>query len=649
MKQTLLHLHHHISRHIQDHHKKYLFGIFGGFAVVKLFLLVLGLSVVEYSYNSTFAQLATGCTLTGQYYTWEYQEWGYLTGQELTWGSLIDCIAVPASLTWGFLDEFGVLTWQESIPESVTWCILSGQTLTGWYMTWYILTWWYRTWWYVTWCAEVVNTWTTQTWVIVTWVNETWIVVSWSNGICESWDIVWNPSISWSVVRNIFPLTWSYSWTDCLSGLSLQLWDHNSQWINLGVVPVWVTSYTFDSRSLYSFQQSWLYHIIGTGTSGQYYLYTGMYTWIYSRLFSWYTLRFITADQTSVTESAPFTIDNEVPVISWITLFASWASSWYLTVASPLSVQFTASELLSGVQVILWSDILPTSWSISWLLYTYIRNFTSLTPEGVLNLALSFADLAGNTGAVFSSWVFILDTTRPVVSGFVFSGYSGWIALNFSWSEAIRYTFSYWTTWSNLLSGSTINYLTAQQLLFSWLARNQLYPFSLDVFDRAGNTRSITGDFLQTTLWTILSHIYFVPVTSTALTTTGVVNTWTLANLAVVLKAEVGKFNSCKDALTYTPIELNVGNNIFTIQMPVFKKSQMKTLVNAFTLFVLDKVKNNPDISSGDIAQITNKFDSFLVILKLLRDDDNTCKQNLSNYHISQFRQTLEEFKLNLE
>jgi hypothetical protein len=69
MKQTLLHLHHHISRHIQDHHKKYLFGIFGGFAVVKLFLLVLGLSVVEYSYNSTFAQLATGCTLTGQYYT----------------------------------------------------------------------------------------------------------------------------------------------------------------------------------------------------------------------------------------------------------------------------------------------------------------------------------------------------------------------------------------------------------------------------------------------------------------------------------------------------------------------------------------------------------------------------------------------------
>jgi hypothetical protein len=37
MKNTLRQIH----RHIADHHKKYLFGIFGGFAVVKLFLLVI--------------------------------------------------------------------------------------------------------------------------------------------------------------------------------------------------------------------------------------------------------------------------------------------------------------------------------------------------------------------------------------------------------------------------------------------------------------------------------------------------------------------------------------------------------------------------------------------------------------------------------
>lgn len=83
--------------------------------------------------------------------------------------------------------------------------------------------------------------------------------------------------------------------------------------------------------------------------------------------------------------------------------------------------------------------------------------------------------------------------------------------------------------------------------------------------------------------------------------------------------------------------------------MPKFQNSQVKTLVNAFTLFVLDKVKHDYTISKADIDEITKKFNSFLIILKLLRDDDDTCKQNLSNYHISQFKNVLEEYKISLE
>ncbi|MEI6673423.1 MAG: hypothetical protein WCL02_09350 [bacterium] len=119
--------------------------------------------------------------------------------------------------------------------------------------------------------------------------------------------------------------------------------------------------------------------------------------------------------------------------------------------------------------------------------------------------------------------------------------------------------------------------------------------------------------------------------------------------MGVVLKAEIEKYTTCKNALSYTPVQLDVRNNTFTIQMPMFQKSQMKTLVNAFTLFVLDKVKHNYSMSSGDIDEITKKFDNFLIILKLLRDDDNICKQNLSNYHISQFQRALEEYNISLE
>lgn len=658
MKNTLLHMHHHITRHIKHHHRKYLFGLFGGFAVVKLFLLVIGLSVVEYTYNSTFAQSASGCIFVGQYYTWEYQEWGYLTGQELVWGNLIDCITIPW-YTWEVLDDSWSVVSQFWVEETQSWCVLTGETLSEGYMTGYYMTWGYWTGGTLL-CDgeqeigtgddtlgtgdEVLSTWTVDTGVVDTWVDQQEIITLWWNGVCESGDVLWNTTISWSVVRNIFPLTWTYVWTDCLSWLSLQLRDHNNQWLDLGNVPSWATTYTFDSNRLYSFQQSGRYHIIGTGTSGQYYLYTGTYTGDYSRLFTWYKVRLIAPDQTLVAETSSLTIDNELPSLTWITLLANWLASWYLTTSGVVTLTFTASKLLSGLQISLWSGLLATSSSVSWLFYTSLRNLTSLAPQGTLDLRISFADMAGNTGSVFSSWLLIFDTVRPIVSNFAFSGYTSGVYFSFSSSEAVRYTATYQKTGWTVLQAAHATYLTAQQIDFSWLERSQLYLFTLNVFDRAGNSTLVTGDVLQTTLWTIISHTYIVPVTGNVVATTG-----TLATLALVLKNEVGKFNSCKDALTYTPIELNVRNNVFTIQMPVFQKSQMKTLVNAFTLFVLDKVNNNPDIASGDIAEITKKFDSFLVILKLLRDDDNTCKQNLSNYHISQFKQTVEEFKLNIE
>lgn len=635
MKNTISHFNHHLTRHIKHHHKKYLFGLFGGFAIVKLFLLVIGLFFVKYTYISTFAQSASGCSYTGQYYTWEYLEGGYLTGQELVWGYLIDCTTVPG-YTWDVLDTSWSVIWYTRVEESQTWCVLTGQTFGDGYMTRQTMTWGYWTGGTLICEDEELGTGNEG-------LDQQEVIVSSKNGICESWDIVWDPMLSWSIVRNIFPLGWTYVWTDCLSWLSLQLRDHNNQWIDLGEVPPWVDTYLFDSRSLYSFQQSGLYHIIWTGTSGQYYLYTGNYTGNYSRFFSGYTVRLLTHHQLPLSETSVFTIDNELPSVSWITMLANWRTGWYLKANDVLTLRFAANEVLSGVQVKLWSALLSTSSSVSWLLYSYVRNLSSLAPQGPLDLSMLFADIAGNTGSAFSSWSFIYDTVGPVLSSFVFSGYTSGVHFDFSSSEAVRYALSYQQSGGTALTSATPMYSTTHHIDFSWVERGQLYTFALDAFDRAGNTATVTGDFVQTTLWTIITHTSIVPVSG------AVAATWTLDNLAVILKAEVGKFNSCKDALRYTPIELNVKHTIFTIQMPVFQKSQMKTLVNAFTLFVLDKVNTTPDIGSGDIAEITKKFDSFLVILKLLRDDDNTCKQNLSNYHISQFKQTVEEFNLDIE
>lgn len=658
MKNVFHHVARHAKRvgcHIKKHHKKYLCGLFGGFAVVKLFLLVLWLSVVEYSYNSTFAQLASGCVLTGEYYTGEYETWWYLTGQELTWGYLtwwtfVDCVTIPGYFTGGTLNESGELVDQIRVEESQSWCVLTGQELTGqtlteWYVTWSYLTGWYRTWGTI-FCnqglgtGDVVQTWNNQTGTN----QQQTIITSW-NGICESGDVIFSAPISWSVVRDIFTISWAYSWTDCLlSGLSLQLRDHNNQRISLGAFASWVATYAFDSKMLYNFQQSGLYHIIWTGGSGQQlYLYTGTYTWTYARLFTWYKFRLLTVDQTPLYETPLFTIDNDSPILTGITLFSNWSTTWYLNVSGVVTLAFTASEELSGVQVTLWSGRFASSSVVSWLLYRYTRNITSLDDEGNLTAYISFADNAGNTGAVVYSWLLVFDKTRPVVTGFAFSEYTWWLSMNFNWSEPIRYVITYWMSWWTLVSDSNVQYLTVHHISLSWVIRDQMYVFNLNVFDRAGNSRSVTGDVMQTNLWVIVSHVYIVPVVDEA------VLSWNLSSLALILRAEVEKFNACKNALSYTPIELKVRSSNFILQMPLFKKSQIKTLVNAFTLFVLDKIKHNYGITSDEVTEITKKFDSFLIILKLLRDDDNTCKQNLSNYHISQFKRALEEYKINLD
>jgi hypothetical protein len=122
-----------------------------------------------------------------------------------------------------------------------------------------------------------------------------------------------------------------------------------------------------------------------------------------------------------------------------------------------------------------------------------------------------------------------------------------------------------------------------------------------------------------------------------------------LSQLAVVLKAEVKKFNACKDKIDFTDVDVKVKNTTYTLQMPEFQKSQMKKIVNAFTLFILDEVKNKSSMSKSDIQKITDKFDNFLVVLKLLRDDDNSCQQNLSNYHIVQFKHVLELYDITID
>lgn len=586
----------------------------------------MGLSTIHYTITN--AQLEEWCVLTGQYYTGEYQTGCIEIPEELT-GGYLECETIPGYWTGWILNESGDRIDQVWVEESQNNCVLTGQTIIPAYITGCSLIWGYRT--GGTLLCEEDN-------------DKSWIMNNGWNGICESWDIIRSRPLSWAVLGNVLSVRWSYSWDDCttVSWLILQLWDHNGQWITINSLASGTTQYSFDSKPLYSFQQSGFYHILGTGISGQQYLYTGTYTWLYSYFFTWYKFRFLTPDATPLNESVFFTIDNQVPTLTWMSLTSSWSTTWYVTLSGVVVLSFTANELLDDLDITLGSKH-PNSFSHSWLDYSYTWIVSSLYPEGNLVADIRFDDEAGNTGVVLYTGQLILDITSPTATGFVFSDSADGVVLDFTTSEPVTSTFTFWNTWVPVSSWSNTHYLTAHHISFSGVARDQLYTFTLNVMDPASNVRSITGDFVWTNLGQIISHVYIVPAAEESLLTGN------LATLAVIMKAEVEKFNACKNKLTFTPVEVEVRRNSFIIQMPKFKKSQIKTLVNAFTLFVLDKIKTDYKITKSDVDTITHTFDNFLVILKLLRDDDNECKQNLSNYHISQFKRALVEYNINLE
>lgn len=637
-----------IHTHVKQHHKKYLAGIFGGYAVIKLVLLVMWMTVVQHSLG-TQAQLDSGCVLTGQYYTWEVQTWCTRVPEQMSEGTLEWCITIPGYWTGGSLNESGDLVNQTRVEETQTGCTLTGQTIMPGYWTG---------------CTTIPGYWTGGT-VLCQQDQQTWDntdapgnEITKDNWVCESADIVWQTPYSGAIVKGSFPITWTYSWNDCAAAwLSLMLLDHNQQWIPLSTsvassllqtLSVSTSTsggaYQFNSLPLLAYQNSWLYHVMGTNASGNSYrMYTGMYSGVYTDYSTWYAIKLVNAQQEAVYQITPFTIDNKLPTLLAYTLFTDTAiTGGYVNEDATITFSFTGSETLTGITITLWNKS-PSTSIISGSMGTYTWDLSSSYPEAHLPLAISYADLAGNTWALVYTSSLIFDTTNPIVSWLIFTESGGKIYLAYTWSESTRYHLVYQeedtdddtiSTWSD--------YLTAQKLLFGTLDANTLYTFTLKLFDRAGNIRKATWDVMWTSTGTLVSHYRFVYTDDEDELNVN------LSQLARILKAEVNKFNECKKELTFTDVDVKVKNTTYTLQMPEFTKTQMKKIVSAFTLFIIDEVKNTT-MTKSDIQEITDKFDNFLVVLKLLRDDDNSCQQNLSNYHIRQFKKVLEKHDINID
>ena len=136
---------------------------------------------------------------------------------------------------------------------------------------------------------------------------------------------------------------------------------------------------------------------------------------------------------------------------------------------------------------------------------------------------------------------------------------------------------------------------------------------------------------------------------------TGTVATWTVSTGTVVnspantFREEINKFKTCKDSLGNTTIlEIPVRRYKARLEMPELEKSYVRKLVSAFSIVLFDRIAE-AWLNEEEIEDLTKEFNNFLVILKLVKDNENECEQNLSNYYMSKFRDSLVKYNLTVD
>lgn len=264
------------------------------------------------------------------------------------------------------------------------------------------------------------------------------------------------------------------------------------------------------------------------------------------------------------------------------------------------------------------------------------------------------------SGSVFYTWdtdIFAIDNETPTLTGLAVSGDNqSWFKLLRNTSENTRYVLAY------TISGSTENvatgtvYWTSFNYLLTGFNTGASLIFKLDIMDNVSHTRQLSGTitlsasgiatFSWVISWSTVSATTWTTLTWTTLTWT--ILSWNIASFALTLQNEINKFNECRDSVDYRTIDLQIQEKNFTLRMPKFEKDTIKTLVQAFTVFMVSTLKRDASLTESDLTLLTKKFNNILIILKLVRDNDNECKQNLSNYHILQFQKTMAEYDINI-
>jgi len=468
-----------------------------------------------------------------------------------------------------------------------------------------------------------------------------------SNWICGPEDIIFLRPLSGEILRWDIDMEWEYENTDCIgSSFIIKLRDANTQYVT-----IWTANYSntwsiFDSSLLYS----WFYNITWLNASGnEIVLHTWQYLWVNTRYFSWHKIVMYLSNMDVLYEWDDFTIDNEIPTLDNVNLIVTWVNSGYVWLNTDVLINFDSSEELTGITVnVLGTNALLTN--KSWNNYTYSMGLSVENTQWNIVYNIEFEDLAWNTGYVEWSSNVKFDRTIPAVTELIFTRTWDYIKLQLDTNELSKLNFIYTLSWNNTWYSYDTQYLTSHTYMFSGVNTWQYYNYSISIRDFANNIWyvwwyfKLSGDTIDYTYDNIGSGEMLVSLWfNTWDINTGDINTWSMIQKII---EEIEKFKACRESITdLNNINIPIRSYSAAVKMPEFDKSYVKKLVSAFSIVLFDRV-GKVWLNQSEINIITSEFNDFLIILKLIQDDENQCEQNLSNHYMSKFKNTLEKYNL---
>jgi hypothetical protein len=467
--------------------------------------------------------------------------------------------------------------------------------------------------------------------------------------ITQECEIAIQTPTSGSLVSSVFTITWSIDECDD-EYISIQLRDHNNQRIEIGTWSLEDEEFIFHSTWLAStgFYTITGVHLSGTTYSGIVYtedtiynIYTGAYNGAYTDYATGYKVRLISTQtqETLVEQTGTFTIDNQKPTITSLTWSFAPVFSWSIGKVWVMTASFTASEQLTGgtTFTILWTTVIPTATSQNGNTYTYTVPLASVVSSGALVFTAHVADLAGNTWVAYGTSSIIFNNQLPAINNLIMTGAnSGSVTLSWTTNIATKYNFSYYksgTTTTTAFTGTV--YATGHNHTLTGIQNNSQYPFSLMVSDNLGNTKWLSGTLNASTTWALSINIH---------NSNDIIQlSWQVeANLYLqILQNEINKFQACRAAITFTNHTIPVGTKSIVIRKPTITKPSVNQIMWAFLVLFTNKIKDRTELSQAELNIVADAVNNFLIVIKLVDDDDSSCEQKMSTYYLSQFEQIM--------